>query len=48
MKLNVTLPVRLTVMWSNSLKVALLPPELLMMRSECFCMEPLVHWQAPS
>lgn len=35
-------------MCSNSLKVVALLPELLIMWSECFCMEPLFHWQAPS
>lgn len=48
MSLIVQLLVGLTVMWSNSLKVVLLSPELLIMWSECFCMEPLFHSQAPS
>lgn len=44
----VVLSARLTVMWSNSLKVEELLPELLMMWSECFWMEPLFHSQTPS
>lgn len=39
---------RLTVMWSNSLKVEVPWPEVVVMWSRCRCTEPLCHSQLPS